>query len=298
MAKEKILILVGPTSSGKSALAVALAKKFNGEIISADSRQVYSGLDIGTGKITKREMRGVPHHLLDIAPPKKIFTAQDFIEKGRSAITDIAERGKLPIVTGGTGFYIDALAGRVVLPDVPADPAFRRIHNKKSTALLLCMLTKIDPERAETIDPHNKVRIIRALEIARALGKVPQYTKDALLYDTLWIGIAPKKELHKKIHVRLLSRMRQGMVMEAKRLHAKGLTYKRMRELGLEYGALAAFLQNKISYEDMLERLSSDIRRYAKRQVTYWKRNTDIHWLQSSQTRTIEKETRRFMNKI
>ena len=298
MAKEKILILVGPTSSGKSALAVALAKKFNGEIISADSRQVYSGLDIGTGKITKREMRGVPHHLLDIAPPKKIFTAQDFIEKGRSAITDIAERGKLPIVTGGTGFYIDALAGRVVLPDVPADPAFRRIHNKKSTALLLCMLTKIDPERAETIDPHNKVRIIRALEIARALGKVPQYTKDALLYDTLWIGIAPKKELHKKIHVRLLSRMRQGMVMEAKRLHAKGLTYKRMRELGLEYGALAAFLQNKISYEDMLERLSSDIRRYAKRQVTYWKRNTDIHWLQSSQTRTIEKEIRRFMNKI
>src|SRR5580693_2616583 len=129
---QKVLVIVGPTASGKSALAVALAKKFKGEIISADSRQVYRGLNIGTGKITKREMRGVPHHLLDVVSPKKIFTAHDFVTHARRAISNIAKRGKLPIIAGGTGFYIDALVGRIVLPDVPVDEKLRARLEKKS----------------------------------------------------------------------------------------------------------------------------------------------------------------------
>ena len=291
--KQKLLVLVGPTSSGKSALAVALAKKFNCEIISADSRQVYRGLNIGTGKITKREMRGVPHHLLDVASPKKAFTAQDFTKKGREAIADIIGRGKLPILTGGTGFYIDALVGRIVLPEVPANPAFRRLHNKSTVGLLFCMLEKVDPERAKTIDPHNKVRLIRALEIAHTLGKVPLPTKDAPAYDTVWVGIAPPKDaLDKKIHARLLSRMRQGMIAEAKRLYAGGLSYKRMNELGLEYRALARFLQGEITQKEMVAQLEVDIRKYAKRQLTYWRRNKAIRWFIPTETSKIEKAIR------
>lgn len=293
MAKEKILILVGPTSSGKSALAVALAKKFNGEIISADSRQVYRGLDIGTGKITKRETRGVPHHLLDVASPKKVFTAQDFIEKGRATITDIVSRGRLPIVTGGTGFYIDSLVGRITLPEVPVNKKLRATLEKKSAAQLFVMLKQEDPRRASTIDSQNKVRIIRALEIVRALGNVPILTKNDPMYGALWVGIVPEKEnLNRKIHTRLLARMRQGMLKEAKRLHGQGLSYKRMRALGLEYRALASLLEGKTTQMDMIEQLDSDIRQYAKRQITYWKRNKGIQWFNPSKKSAIEKTVR------
>jgi tRNA dimethylallyltransferase len=287
--RQKILVLVGPTSSGKSALAVELARKFDGEVISADSRQVYRGLDIGTGKITKREMKGVPHHLLDVASPKKQFTAKDFAEKARAAIQGIAARGKLPIIAGGTGFYIDALLGRITLPDVPADKKLRAALEKKSAAQLFTMLKKKDPRRAKIIDRHNKVRLIRALEIVAAIGKVPCAAKKLSAYEVLWIGIAPsKKELHEKITIRLFVRIRLGMVAEAKRLHALGLSYKRMRELGLEYRALADLLEGNISRAEMVELLDRDIRRYAKRQLTYWKRNKDIVWFEPSKKSGIE----------
>ena len=201
--KPKVLVILGPTSSGKSALAVQLARTFNGEVISADSRQVYRGLTIGTGKISKSEMKGVPHHLLDVTSPKRKFSADDYLKRGRAAIEDISSRGKLPIVAGGTGFYIDALVGRIVLPNVPPNPSFRHLHNNSTTVELLCMLEKVDSERARTIEPDNKRRIIRALEIAHALGKNP-VPKSIIGYDVLWVGIAPPmKELEKKITPRL-----------------------------------------------------------------------------------------------
>ncbi|MFA7309949.1 MAG: tRNA (adenosine(37)-N6)-dimethylallyltransferase MiaA, partial [Candidatus Paceibacterota bacterium] len=253
--KQRVLIILGPTASGKSALGVALAKKFNGEIISADSRQVYKGLDIGTGKITKREMQGVAHHLLDVASSKKNFSANDFVELGRIAIQDCVGRGKLPIIVGGTGFYIDSLVGRIVLPDVPPDLKLRARLENKSAKQLFALLARRDPRRAKTIEPNNKRRIIRALEIAAALGTVPAI-KDRPLYNVLWIGIAPPDAvLRKNITIRLFARLRQGfggqartpggMIGEARRLRAAGLTYKRMNELGLEYRSLARHLQNK-----------------------------------------------------
>ncbi len=290
--KPKVLVIVGPTSSGKSALAVSLAKKLNGEVISADSRQVYRGLTIGTGKITKREMKGVRHHLLDVASPKRKFSADDYVRCARAAIQDISSRGKLPIVAGGTGFYVDALVGRITLPDVPPNPALRRIHNKFATAELLCMLKKVDSARAKTIEPDNKRRIIRALEIARALGKNP-VSKTTLKYDALWVGIAPPmKELEKKISARLLARMRQGMVAEAKRLHAAGLSYKRMEELGLEYRSLARHLLGIITREQMIEELNRAIRKYAIRQIRYWKRNKEIRWFEKPDSQNILMEVR------
>ncbi len=288
--KQKVLVIVGPTSSGKSALAVELARRFDGEIISSDSRQVYRGLDIGTGKITVREMRGVPHHLLDEVKPHRVFTADDFVKRGRAVIQDIAARGKLPIVAGGTGFYADALLGRIALPDVPPDAKLRARLEKKTPVQLFTLLKKKDPRRAKTIEPHNKRRLIRALEIAAALGRVPQNNDLRSRYNVLWIGIAPPlKILEKKILLRLHARMKQGMVAEARQLHAGGLSYKRMEELGLEYRSLARLLRGTVTREQMIEELSRAIRKYAIRQIRYWKRNKDIVWVKTTAAPRISK---------
>ena len=290
--KQKVLLIVGPTSSGKSTLAVELARRFNGEVISADSRQVYRGLDIGTGKITKREMRGIQHHLLDVATPKKIFTAHDYLLTARRAIETIARRGKLPIVAGGTGFYVDALVGKVVLPNVPPNKKLRAQLEKKTSAELYALLKSADPRRAKTIDPYNGRRLIRALEIASTIGRSQKNAENAL-YDVLWIGIAsPKKELDKKIALRLSARIKQGMVAEAKRLHREGLSYKRMETLGLEYRSLARLLQKKISRSEFEKELLQSICLYAKQQITYWKRNTNIQWFSSRKERALTKVVR------
>ena len=272
-ARQKIWVIIGPTASGKSARAVELAKRLNGEVISADSRQVYKGLNIGTGKITKREMQEVPHHMLDVASPKKVFTAHDFAAMARPILEDVVRRGKTPIICGGTGFYIDVLLGRIQLPQVPANPKLREKLEKKSAPELFAMLQKTDPRRAADIDQHNPVRLVRAIEIAKALGKVPELKAQPLPFEIKWIKLTPNmKTLQRKIHDRLIARMNSGMLAEAKRLHAAGLSYKRMEEMGLEYRHLARFLQEKVSREKMLEELEQDIVRYARRQETYWRK--------------------------
>jgi len=280
MRKQKVIVVVGPTASGKSAFAVKLAKKIGGEVISADSRQVYKGLDIGTGKITAAEMKGVPHYLLDVVSPKKVFTAQDFVERGRAVLEDILKRGKTPVICGGTGFCIDALLGRVPLPNVPPNRVLRAKLAKKSAEELFAMLQKLDPRRAKNIDAKNPVRLVRAIEIAKTLGKVPVAKPKPLPYTVEWIGLNPgDATLRKRIQKRLYARMDAGMVREAKKLHAGGLSYKRMQELGLEYRYLALYLQKKISKKVMLEELEKRIWDYAGRQMTYWKRNTEIKWI-------------------
>lgn len=289
---QKVLIIVGPTASGKSALGVALARRFNGEIISADSRQVYRGLNIGTGKITKIEMENVPHHLLDVATPKNMYSAGDFCKDARKAIEGIAKRGKLPIVVGGTGFYIDALLGRISLPEVPPDALLRRRLSKKIAAQLFAMLKKVDPRRAKTMETvserNNKVRLIRALEIAASRGSAKPHPRAPLGYDTLWIGVERSDaELRTRINTRLIERLKKGMVKEAIRLHEGGLSYKRMEALGLEYRSLARFLQKEISREQLETELQNDIWRYARKQVGYWRRNKDIRWCNPKQSGAI-----------
>ncbi|MEI6345883.1 MAG: tRNA (adenosine(37)-N6)-dimethylallyltransferase MiaA [bacterium] len=313
----KILVVVGPTASGKSDLAVRLAKQFNGEVISADSRQVYKGLDVGTGKITLTEMQDVPHHLLDVASPLRKFTVERYKKLAARAIADIAKRGKLPIICGGTGFYIDALVDGIVFPDVPPNPTLRAELakiGKKDPAALVTQLKALDPERAEAIDPHNLRRVIRAIEIASALGKVPELSTtknadgsvDSSPYDPLFIGINPDAEtLRAKIQTRLTDRIeKQGMTEEAQKLHdgatasstgVANLSWKRMEELGLEYRYLALFLQQKITREEMIERLGFEIWHYAKRQLAWFKRNKRIQWFGSGTDEEIMKSVSRFL---
>src|SRR3989344_4241498 len=286
--KNKILVIVGPTAVGKSALAVRLAKKLNGEIISADSRQVYTGLDVGTGKITKQEMKGVPHHLIDVASPRKQFTAAEYRRKGLKALKDIMEKKHLPIVVGGTGFYIDALTGKIALPDVAPNKPLRKVLEKKNTEELFRILKKKDPHGASTIARDNKVHLIRALEIVKALGKVPGCQPARLTpYQFVFIGIKPsKKELEKRIRVRLIKRL-PGIIREVQQLNYHGLTWKRMYELGLEYRYVSLYLQGKTLRENMVEKLYTEIRHYAKRQMTWFRRNKKIKWFKPAEFKKI-----------
>src|SRR3989338_257842 len=297
---QKVLIIVGPTASGKSALAVHLARRFHGEVISADSRQVYRGLDIGTGKISKREMKGVPHHLLDVASPKHVFTAGDFVRLARKEIDMIYHINRLPIIVGGTGFYIDALVGRVALPEVAPNAALRKRLRGKSASQLFLMLKRADPSRATSMNTpserNNKVRLIRALEIAAAFDSIPMNDIVSRSYDALWLGIAPSiHALEGRISKRLAERLKRGMVGEAKKLHAAGLSYRRMEELGLEYRSLARHLQGRISKDEMIAEVSRDIRRYAKKQLAYWKRNKHIKWFKAGETEKAAREVRHWV---
>ena len=333
------MIILGPTASGKSELAVGLAKKFNGEVISADSRQIYRGLDIGTGKIprdrpnairmksNRKRMfdknsrsfasnsgeylhRGIRHHLLDVASPKRIFTVAQYQKLAGRALQQILRRGKLPIICGGTGLYIDALLYNTSFPAVPPNPKLRRELEKEPAEKLFARLQKLDPRRAANIDRHNKRRLVRALEIVLSTGKpIPSLitarggqarlsasggNRRISNFDILKIGVRlPDKKLKQRIHTRLIKRIRQGMIGEAEKLHRGGLGWRRMEELGLEYRYLARYLQGKISKEEMVRQLGKEIRRYAKRQMTWFsarggsamggKRDKKIHWIQKPQ---------------
>lgn len=274
----KVIALVGPTAVGKTALGVEIAKAVGGEIISADSRQVYRGLDIGTGKVTREEMQGIPHHLIDVADPNETFTAADFLKLGRTSISEISARGKVPIIVGGTGFYIDTLLGRMTPAAVPPDQAVRDQLSAFSLEKLQRELKHLDPERYATIDIKNRRRLERAIEIARL--KPGSWKLEAeSLYDILWLGLTlPLPELRKKIHSRLFVRIRDGMLEEARRLHADGLSYERMEDLGLEYRYMARHLTGKLPYDAMVKQLEKEIIAYAKRQMTWFKKNKEIRW--------------------
>jgi len=299
MKKTKILVILGATASGKSDLAVDLARKFNGEVISADSRQVYKGLDIGTGKITKKEMEGIKHHLLNVVGPKTTFTVAQFKKKAEKAIGDIAKRGKLPIICGGTGFYIQSLVDNISIPEVKPDKKLRTKLAKKSTDKLFKILKKLDSRRAREIDSKNPHRLIRAIEIATHLGRVPHL--EARLpsgYEVLQIGIkTDDKILKEKIYNRLLARIKIGMVAEARKLHEKGLSWKRMEALGLEYRYLAKYLKKEISKDEMIEQLDREIRKYAKRQKTWFKRDKRIKWFTLEGKEKTNREVKRFLEK-
>lgn len=291
----KIIVILGPTASGKSDLAVEIARHFNGEVISADSRQVYRGLDIGSCKITKNEMRGVPHHLLDVANPARQFSVSEYQRLGKRAIANIIKRGKLPVICGGTGFYIQSIVDNIVFPRVPPNQTLRKKLSLKNTNELFKILAKLDPRRARKIDEKNPARLIRAIEIATALGSVPHLETKHPSYDILQIGITfPLKILEERIRIRLEKRLRKGMVAEAKRLHQKGLSWKRMRSLGLDYRALADFLTGAISRDELKNRIVSESIQYAKRQIVWFKRDKRIVWLTQEQ----QNKSQDFLNRV
>ena len=267
----KIIVIAGPTASGKSAYAIKIAKKINGEIVSADSRQVYRELNIGTAKLSKKEMRGITHHCIDIASPHKSFSVDDFVKDATRAIDKILKKGKTPIVVGGTGFYIDSLLYKNSLPNVPPNPALRRSLGRQSAKTLFSTLKKLDIRRAREIDPANPRRLIRAIEIAKALGKVPKIKKMPR-FDVEYVYLKPPTEkLRKNIATRTQKMLKRGLLAEVKKLKRK-LPRKRILELGFEYKYPLLYLEGEISKDEMIGKINVETWRYAKRQRTWFKK--------------------------
>lgn len=288
--KSKIIVILGPTSSGKSSVAIKLAREFNGEIISADSRQIYRGMDVGTGKVTKAEQALAKHHLLDVVSPKTNFSAAQFKKKAEKIIADILRRGKLPIICGGTGFWIKALVDDIIYPEVKPDWELREKLGKKSAEKLFAMLKKLDPVRAKNIDAKNPVRLIRAIEICKKLGEVPTTASrgPSSVEDGprifLQIGInLPKEKLHQNIEKRLKQRFNEGMIEEVERLHKENkISWKKMESFGLGYLWIAKFLQKQLPQEELFEKIYSAEKNYAKRQITWFSKDKRIVWLPAS----------------
>lgn len=282
-AKRKLIVLVGPTAAGKSELAVQLAKKFGGEIVSADSRQVYKGMDLGTGKITEKEKKRIPHHLLSIASPRRTFTVRQYQERTDKAIAGIQERGKIPFLTGGSPLYVYAVTDGWSMPRVKPDPRLRKRLEKLGAAELFSLLLKLDPRRARTIEKANRRRLVRALEIVLATGRpVPKLEKRPLPYPVLFLGITrSREELKSRVKKRFQKRMRQGMLQEVRRLHREGISWKRLEEFGLEYRLLAQYLQGKIPRKETEEKTLKAILSFARRQMAWFKKDPRIHWIKN-----------------
>ncbi|MEO6536530.1 MAG: tRNA (adenosine(37)-N6)-dimethylallyltransferase MiaA [Candidatus Paceibacterota bacterium] len=267
MERQKIIAVIGPTASGKSARAVALAKERNGEVISVDSRQVYRTLDIGTEKTSHEEMDGVPHYLIDVREPEEIYSAGDFVKDAEELISDMHERGVTPILAGGTHFYFEALL--YGLPPSLANPLLRTELEKLSADELFADLLIKDSRRAERIDPKNKRRLVRALEIIAEHGSVPERTTIDSKYDVEWVIIDPtKEELRPRIDARLEQTIARGLVEEVRATRAR-VGDTRLNELGLEYRIVGEYLRGERSEASLLPALSTKLWHYARHQKAW-----------------------------
>ena len=293
MSTKKLLVILGPTASGKTDLSIKLANKFNGEVVSADSRQIYKGMDIGSGKVTKKEMKGIPHYLLSVANPKTRFTVAQYQKLALKAIRDIQRRNKLPILVGGTGFYIQSVVDGIVIPEVKPDWKLRAKLSLQPLPELVKQLAKLDPVRASTVDQNNPRRVIRALELVLKLKHpIPTLQQKDAGFDTLILGVKKNpNELKNLIQKRLLKRLKNNaMINEVKKLR-KTLSWKRLEEFGLEYRFVAQYLQNKISYQKMINNIQKESEQYAKRQMTWFKRDKRIKWIENySQALKVSKK--------
>jgi tRNA dimethylallyltransferase len=290
MKSKPLIIVVGPTASGKSELAVSIAKHLGGEIISADSRQIYRGMDIGAGKVNgswenvdgKKHFvyKDIIHHGIGLISPKQQYSVAEYQKFAKDTIEDVYNRGRMPILCGGTGHWIDAVVFNQDFPNVPPDDELRQKLDKLPTEALYNKLRDLDPERAADIDPNNRRRLIRALEIVMSTGEPVPKINQRPQYNTLWLGIKiGQDELHESIEERLKQRLQDGMIEEVEKLHHSGIPWKRLEDFGLEYKYCSLYLQNKISYYEMIIGLAQAIKAYAKRQMTWFKRNNRIMWV-------------------
>lgn len=292
--KNKLIVILGPTACGKTKFAVRLAKYFKGsprsphlrrrearggagEIISADSRQVYKGMDIGTGKDLK-EYGNIPYHLIDIISPKQQFTLAQYQKLAHQAIDDILKRNKIPFLVGGTGLYLQAIIDGYQLSKTKIDKKFRNSLNKKTLKQLQVLAKKLKIKLNQS-DFNNRRRLIRQIEIKKAEKDFKPKKKPK--YDCLILGIKyPKKIINKRIDKRLKERLeKEGLVNEVKKLRKQGLSWQRLENFGLEYKWLAYFLQKKITRDEMEEKLAIAIHQFAKRQLTWFRKDTRIKWI-------------------
>lgn len=262
--KPKLIAIVGPTGSGKSALGAYLAKRLGGEVVAADSRQVYKGM-----RIISRAGR---EHMVGIANPKEQYSAGEYVKKASAVLATIYRSNNIPVVVGGTGLYIDMLLGRMSMPEVPPNKKLRRQLERLTLKQLAARLRRLDPALAKRVDPHNKVRLVRAIEIAKS--PTPQQDKNVPRYNVLWLGLRKQKNLKAGVEARL----RAGMVAEAKKLRST-LSKKRYAELGFEFALLASYIDRQISKKELVGALVHGEQKYAKRQWRWFKRNKSICWV-------------------
>ena len=274
--RGKLIVIMGTNASGKSGLGVELALRYGGEVVSADSRQVFRGLDLGSGKITQEETRGVPHHLIDVCRPGDFFSMADFQRLAYAAIDGILARGKVPFLVGGTGLYVDSVADGYELSEVEPDLALRAHLETFETPALYAMLKEKLPDT--DIDPRNRNRVMRALERLAADDYRPG--RRSPRYEVLKLGVTwPREILKQRIDERLERRLNQGMIDEVKGLMDAGVSPEFLIRLGLEYRYITEYLLGRWTYDQMLDELGRAIKRFAKRQMTWFRREENLHWL-------------------
>lgn len=276
---NKLVIIAGTNASGKSGLGIELALKYGAEIVSADSRQVFKGLDLGSGKVTAEEMKGVPHHLLDVAEPNEFFSLSHYQKLAYAAIDDILARGGRPFLVGGTGLYVNAVADGYNLNDAEPDPAIRQQVEAMSLEELSELIRQKNPGALERLDLKNKRRLERAAEKALA-GKGTELPSEPR-YETLMIGVTwPRDVLYERIRERLDRRLKEGMIEEVENLRANGATDEFLYKLGLEYRYILMYLRGEFAdFDAFYDKLFMEIRHLAKEQMTWFRKRTDINWI-------------------
>lgn len=276
--KPKVIAIVGPTASGKTGFAISLAKKLNGEIISADSRLVYKGFDIGTAKPSIEEREGIPHYMIDIVEPEFDYSAGLYAQEAEKLIFDISKRGKVPVVVGGTGLYFRLLLENYDVPKVEPDYELREKLSKLSYSELVLMLEAKDPVRAKEIEVNDKKKLIRAIEMAKHLEKPLSEYKKEPVFDVEWIGLNyPRAELYERINKRVDMMIKDGLVEETEYLLKK---HGRIKNLvcTIGYQEIVQYLDNLLTLEEAKEKLKQNTRNYAKRQLTWFRKNPAIKW--------------------
>ncbi|SDL97400.1 tRNA dimethylallyltransferase [Bacillus sp. OK048] len=296
--KQKLLVIIGPTAVGKTKLSIELAKQYNGEIISGDSMQIYRGMDIGTAKIKIEEMEGIPHHLIDIKEPEESFSVAEFQQLVRAKIAEITSKGKLPIIVGGTGLYIQSVIYDYQFSDAPADEKLRLQLEERAMEIgyeaLHDELTKIDPESARQIHPNNVRRVIRALEIYHCTGKIMSEHQNNqqpdLLYETALIGLTMEREkLYERINTRVELMVSAGLLEEVSQLHKQGIRdCQSIQAIG--YKEIYDYLDGKVSLSEAVENLKQNSRRYAKRQLTWFRNKMGVEWFDLSNALDLSKK--------
>jgi len=297
--RPHLVVVLGPTASGKSALGIALALHFNGEIVSADSRQVYRGLDIGTAKVTAEEQALVPHHLIDVADVRETFTVSQFQQQAIVTINDILARSRQPFLVGGSPHYIQAVVDNLHIPSIPPQPALRAELAARPLSELLAQLEELDPQSAAAIDRNNPRRVIRALEVCLISGRAfsEQRSMAAPLYESLLLGIEwPREVLYKRIDMRVDERMQQGMVQEVRNLLDQGISHERLEALGLEYRFISLWLRGEFTSEgEMVQRLKYAIHDFTRRQLTWFRKDKRIIWIKGNDVERAKELVQEFL---
>ena len=306
---NKIICIVGPTASGKTALSIALAKELGSEIVSADSMQIYKGMDIGTAKPTVEEMQGIPHHMLSIIEPNEDYSVARYVSEASLIVDEILAKGKTPIIVGGTGLYIDSLVKGTEFAELEEDKEYRSelfsLCEKEGAARLHKMLSEVDPERAAQIHENNVKRVIRALEVYKATGRtITEHDEESLKkppkYDATYIGLMyeDRQKLYDRINLRVDLMEKAGLLREVEEILASGVSPQATSMQAIGYKELVSYFEGRCSLEEAKEAIKQGSRRYAKRQMTWFKRNERTNWISADKAKNLSDILQTSMNFI